>query len=465
MVSKLGKSVLGNPSVGYRGPSQSRMALLAGIPDSDISSAFGNKKFRTIGKLMKKMREQGVLTTQTELEARLVNLGYRPRTITFHGKQDKVIFPPLGGARRTSPQPTILTTLTTPQTTPQTAPQTAQPTPQTKSNVEELAKIEKTKIEEGAPVEIIKPEVKKAITKETLSSDVRERYSGYFLENIDWMDYKLSGSKRTGLELLNLAYDNDRMPTMIVGPAGSGKSQLVRKFAEMKGLPLFEITFDRDTSEAKMLGTFVQREGKTEFIPGPVQQSMETGGILYLNELNSGEDDVITRLNEVLDFENKRLTVPQTGQVVKAKPTWFVVSTVNPSSGIGMERGTKELPTRLATRFHVNFWFDYPSRDIEKQIVLKKLMSDTGKTAISTKVQGDLDEGLEVITRLREQFKKGELPIAPSIRQSYAYGKLLMAGVPAKEAFDMAVVYTAAPYGLETVGTIKDMAASIGQAR
>ena len=55
------------------------------------------------------------------------------------------------------------------------------------------------------------------------------------------------------LKILNIAYEN-KMNVLIIGPKGTGKTQLVRKFAQMKGKRLREINFSLRTRESHLLG-------------------------------------------------------------------------------------------------------------------------------------------------------------------------------------------------------------------
>ena len=65
--------------------------------------------------------------------------------------------------------------------------------------------------------------------------------------------------------------------------------------------------------------------------------------MLYLDEINSAEADVLLRLDEALDDRRQIVLKESTGEVINAKENWFVVSTINPLT----HSGTKELPPQL----------------------------------------------------------------------------------------------------------------------
>ena len=82
---------------------------------------------------------------------------------------------------------------------------------------------------------------------------------------------------------------------------------------------------------------------------GLLIKSMREGNMLYLDEINSAEADVLLRLDEALDDRRQIVLKESTGEVVKAKENWFVVATINPLT----HSGTKELPPQLLSRFPV----------------------------------------------------------------------------------------------------------------
>ena len=94
---------------------------------------------------------------------------------------------------------------------------------------------------------------------------------------------------------------------------------------------------------------------------------MREGNMLYLDEINSAEADVLLRLDEALDDRRQIVLKESTGEVVRAKENWFVVATINPLT----HSGTKELPPQLLSRFPVRIRLEYPPEDVELEIVKK----------------------------------------------------------------------------------------------
>ena len=222
------------------------------------------------------------------------------------------------------------------------------------------------------------------------------------------------------IDILNKAYDANLF-VLIIGPKGTGKTSLVRDFARIKGANLESINFSLRTRESHLIGTKTITNGTVSFDEGILIKSMREGNMLYLDEINSAEADVLLRLDEALDDRRQVGLKESTGEVVKAKDGWFVIATINPLT----HSGTKELPPQLLSRFPVRISMEYPPEDIELQIVKKYISGD---------FDADIIQGIKLANTLRQAAAVEELFYAPSMRETIAFGKLLEKGTSAKEA-------------------------------
>ena len=222
------------------------------------------------------------------------------------------------------------------------------------------------------------------------------------------------------IQILNKAYDANLF-VIIIGPKGTGKTSLVRDFARSKGAKLESINFSLRTRESHLVGTKTLTDGTVSFDEGILIKSMREGTMLYLDEINSAEADVLLRLDEALDDRRQIGLKESTGEVVKAKEGWFVIATINPLT----HSGTKELPPQLLSRFPVRISMEYPSEDIELEIVKKH---------VSSEFESELIQGIKLANTLRQAAAVEELFYSPSLRETIAFGKLLDKGTPAKEA-------------------------------
>ena len=167
---------------------------------------------------------------------------------------------------------------------------------------------------------------------------------------IDW---------NNSFEVLDKAYAADLF-VLIIGPKGTGKTTLVREFAAKRGIKLESINFSLRTRESHLVGAKTLENGAIGFEEGILVKSMKEGNMLYLDEINSAEADVLLRLDEALDDRRQIVLKESGGELIKATKGWFVVATINPLSHVG----TKELPPQLLSRFPIRLRLDYPPEDI-----------------------------------------------------------------------------------------------------
>ncbi len=231
-------------------------------------------------------------------------------------------------------------------------------------------------------------------------------------------------------EILNKAYEAGLF-VLIIGPKGTGKTSLVRDFAKNKNVNLKSINFSLRTRESHLIGSKTLTDGTVRFDEGLLIKSMKSGDMLYLDELNSAEADVLLRLDEALDDRRQIVLKESTGETVKAKENWFVVATINPLT----HSGTKELPPQILSRFPVRIRLEYPPEDIELEIVKKH---------VSKEHESEIIQAIKLANTLRQAAAVEELFYSPSLRETIAFGKLLDGGMSAKEAanFVFGNVYT-----------------------
>jgi len=208
---------------------------------------------------------------------------------------------------------------------------------------------------------------------------------------------------------------------MIIGPKGTGKTSLVREHAIQKSKELESINFSLRTRESHLIGTKSLVEGNIGFDEGVLIKSMKEGSILYLDELNAAEADVLLRLDEALDDRRQIILKESDGQIIKADDSWFTIATINPLTHVG----TKELPPQLLSRFPVRIRLDYPPEDVEYKIIKKH---------VKNLHESEILQGIKLANTLRQASAVEELYYSPSIRETIAYAKLLEGGSSAKEA-------------------------------
>ena len=222
------------------------------------------------------------------------------------------------------------------------------------------------------------------------------------------------------INILDSAFEKGLF-VLVIGPKGTGKTSLVREYAAQKSKKLESINFSLRTRESHLIGTKSLSEGSIGFDEGVLVKSMKEGSMLYLDELNAAEADVLLRLDEALDDRRQIVLKESDGQGIKANDSWFAVATINPLTHVG----TKELPPQLLSRFPVRIRLDYPPEDVEYKII-KKHVKNLHETEIL--------QGIKLANTLRQASAVEELYYSPSMRETIAYAKLLEGGSSAKEA-------------------------------
>ena len=221
-------------------------------------------------------------------------------------------------------------------------------------------------------------------------------------------------------EIIDSAFEKGLF-VIIIGPKGTGKTTLVREYAMRKSKNLQSINFSLRTRESHLVGTKSLTDGNIGFDEGILVKSMKEGNILYLDEINAAEADVLLRLDEALDDRRQVILKESGGEIIKAKDSWFVISTINPLTHVG----TKELPPQILSRFPVRVRLDYPPEDIEYQII---------KRHVKNPNEVDVLQGIKLANVLRQASAVEELYYSPSIRETIAFAKLIEGGVSAKQA-------------------------------
>ena len=124
---------------------------------------------------------------------------------------------------------------------------------------------------------------------------------------MDQSEQSVKGSEQStyldwnnSIGIIDKAFEKELF-VLIIGPKGTGKTSLVREYATQKSIELKSINFSLRTRESHLIGTKNLIEGNIGFDEGILVKSMREGNILYLDEINAAEADVLLRLDEALD--------------------------------------------------------------------------------------------------------------------------------------------------------------------
>jgi nitric oxide reductase NorQ protein len=236
------------------------------------------------------------------------------------------------------------------------------------------------------------------------------------IEYLDW---------NNALNILEKAYRLGLF-VLIIGPKGTGKTSLVRKFANSIGKELFSVNFSLRTRESHLIGTNTIDNGQINFVNGILVRSMTEGNLLYLDELNAAEPDVLLRLDEALDDRRQIVLKESEGQTIIAKDGWFSIGTINPLSHVG----TKELPPQIISRFPIRIMLDYPPENTELEIIKKHVDLNYNDEEI-------IRSAIRLANNLRRAASLEEIFYSPSIRETIAFSKLITNDTNPKDAAEI----------------------------
>jgi nitric oxide reductase NorQ protein len=164
-----------------------------------------------------------------------------------------------------------------------------------------------------------------------------------------------------------------RLPVLLKGPTGCGKSRFVEFMAEKLGRPLITVACNDETSAADLVGRWLVRGGDTVWQDGPATRAVKQGAVLYLDEVAEAREDVVVLLHPLTDHR-RQLFLDRNDEVLRAPDAFMVVASFNP----GYRRGLKELKPSTRQRF-VSVQFGYPPEDVEIEVL-------TGETGVDPKV-------------------------------------------------------------------------------
>jgi nitric oxide reductase NorQ protein len=155
----------------------------------------------------------------------------------------------------------------------------------------------------------------------------------------------------------------NRLPLLLKGPTGSGKTRFVAHMAARLGVPLVTVACHDDLTAADLTGRYLLRGGDTIWVDGPLTRAVRQGGICYLDEVVEARKDVAVVLHPLTD-DRRILPLDRTGETLTAPDNFMLVASYNP----GYQTVLKSLKPSTRQRF-IALDFQYPSEEAELAIV------------------------------------------------------------------------------------------------
>jgi nitric oxide reductase NorQ protein len=191
-----------------------------------------------------------------------------------------------------------------------------------------------------------------------------------------------------------------RLPVLLKGPTGCGKTRFVAHMAARLGLPLHTVACHDDLTAADLTGRYLLKGGDTVWTDGPLTRAVREGGICYLDEVVEARKDVTVVLHPLTD-DRRILPLERTGEELVAPASFMLVASYNP----GYQNLLKGLKPSTRQRFvAIEFGFLPPDQEIAVVAAESELAPDRVRPLVELAgrlraLQGhDIEEG--VSTRL-----------------------------------------------------------------
>ncbi len=191
-----------------------------------------------------------------------------------------------------------------------------------------------------------------------------------------------------------------KLPVMLKGPTGCGKTRFIEYMAWRLNRPLIAVACHEDLSATDLVGRFLLEGDETVWHDGPLTTAVKSGAICYLDEVVEARKDTIVLIHPLTD-DRRILPVEKRGTILQAPDEFMLVVSYNP----GYQSVLKDLKQSTRQRF-VGLEFEYPPAHLEAAVLIHegKVDEQTARdlVLIGQKVRNLKGHGLEegVSTRL-----------------------------------------------------------------
>ena len=234
------------------------------------------------------------------------------------------------------------------------------------------------------------------------------------------------------------AYKN-KIPILLKGPTGTGKSRFIEYMTHKLGKKLITIACHEETSSTDLIGRYIIKGAETIWLDGPLTTAVKEGAIIYLDEIAEARPDVIVAIHSLTDHR-RELFIDKLGVTIKAHEDYMLVASFNP----GYQKGFKELKPSTRQRF-VGLSFSYPELKIETEIV-----------ANEAKIDDNLAKKLVLIAEKIRNLTELGLTETVSTRMIIDAGKLIKSGLPKRLSVHVAIIEPLTD-DLDIIEALKDL--------
>jgi nitric oxide reductase NorQ protein len=215
-----------------------------------------------------------------------------------------------------------------------------------------------------------------------------------------------------------------RMPLMLKGPTGCGKSRFVEHMAWRLRRPLVTVACNEDITAGDLVGRWLLDAQGTRWQDGPLTLAARHGANCYLDEVVEARADTTVVIHPLTDGR-RMLPMEKLNQVLHAHADFHLVISYNP----GYQSVSKDLKTSTRQRFAA-IEFGFPQAQVEAEIVAHESGVDAAMAA-----------RLVALGERTRRLKGHGLDEGASTRMLVHAGALIARGIDAAMACRMAIVH------------------------
>jgi nitric oxide reductase NorQ protein len=167
------------------------------------------------------------------------------------------------------------------------------------------------------------------------------------------------------VQVFETAYEL-KLPVMLKGPTGCGKTRFLEHMAWKLSRPLVTIACHEDLTASDLVGRFLLKRQETTWTDGPLSLAVKHGAICYLDEVVEARKDTTVVIHPLTD-DRRVLPQEKKGILLEAHPEFLLVISYNP----GYQSVMKDLKHSTRQRF-MAIEFSYPPPDLEREIIMKE---------------------------------------------------------------------------------------------
>jgi nitric oxide reductase NorQ protein len=213
-----------------------------------------------------------------------------------------------------------------------------------------------------------------------------------------------------------------RLPVLLKGPTGCGKTRFMEHMAWRLKRPLVTVSCHDDLTASDLVGRYLVTANETVWVDGPLARSVRAGAICYLDEIVEARKDTIVVIHPLAD-DRRFLPMEKRGELLQAPPEFMLAMSYNP----GYQSVLKDLKQSTRQRF-VAIEFDYPAPELEQRIIERESGVDAALAA-----------RLVRLAEMTRNLKGAGLDEGASTRLLVHAGKLMARGVAPRSACQGAI--------------------------